>query len=101
MILHIPSGGEVAFQPQEVGTIETIARTQKIQPFANLGIRPIQANRFFLGLEMGLLYQGSPQVNIMANGIIDDSYVDQRMVDKIVSPYKWYPLVRLETGIRF
>lgn len=56
VLLHVPTAGEVAFQPQELGVIETIARTKKIQPLGSLGIRPVQTKRFFIGTEIGMLY---------------------------------------------
>ena len=101
VLTHNAPNAEVAFQSQELGTIEASARTRSLQPFVNLGIRILQTKRFFIGTEWGILYQGAPHVHFSATGMIDDSYVDLQLVDKIVSPYKWYPVLRLETGVRF
>jgi hypothetical protein len=93
--------GSITFTTEEVGSVATTITTQNIQPYLGLGY-----DRFYVGkrtnivLEGGLLYQGKPQVKMLATNMLEQSSEVAPILQNNLGDYQIIPFLQLQLQIR-
>lgn len=95
------SWGSITFTTEEVGSIATTITTNQIQPYLGLGF-----DRFYVGkrtnivLEGGLLYQGKPEVTMVATNMLEQSSELGPVFQNNLGDYQFIPFLQLQLQIR-
>lgn len=93
--------GSITFTTEEVGSIATTITTNKIQPYLGLGF-----DRFYVGrrtnivLEGGLLYQGKPDVTMVATNMLEQSSELGPIFQNNLGDYQFIPFLQLQLQFR-
>jgi hypothetical protein len=88
--------GSITFTPQEIGSVKTTIQTEKIQPFIGIGY-----DRFYVGrsanfsLEGGVLYQGKPQVGMIATNMLELTATQAPILQQNLGDYQLIPFVQV------
>ena len=92
--------GSFELTPDQVGYVNMRIATNIIQPMASLGYILFNNNNFFMQAEAGGYYHGKPIVNIESTGTLRMNDVNQTAIQNFASKYIFYPLLKIETGIK-
>lgn len=93
--------GSITFTTEEVGSVATTITTNKIQPYLGLGY-----DRFFVGkrmnvvLEGGILFQGKPQVTMIATNMLEQTATIAPIFQRNLGDYQLIPFLQLQLQIR-
>jgi hypothetical protein len=88
--------GSITFTPQEIGSVKTTIQTEKIQPYIGIGY-----DRFYVGrnanfsLEGGVLYQGKPQVGMIATNMLELTATQAPILQQNLGDYQLIPFVQI------
>lgn len=91
----------------EVGTLNGKLTFNSTAPYLGLGWGNRPGSRWGLAADIGVLYQGSPQLALSASGALSDpalaSNVEQerRSAEEDLSDFEWYPVLSLGMYFRF
>jgi hypothetical protein len=93
--------GNTVFTNEEIGSVKLTVATEKIQPFLGLGY-----DRFYVGkrtnisLEGGLLYQGKPQVVMIASNVVELTSIRAPVLQSNMSNFSIIPFAQILLQIR-
>jgi hypothetical protein len=93
--------GSFELRPDQVGFVNIRVTTNTIQPMLVLGYALIDNPKFFMQAEAGTYFHGRPIVSMKSTGTLYMNDVNQAAIQNMVSKYRYYPLLKLETGIKF
>jgi hypothetical protein len=105
--------GGVTYPAAQVGTLSGVGRigTRKWAPYAGLGVGRARGDRrAFFFLDLGVIFQGPPSIELTATGPLATDPVFQASLraeaaeanaDLEDGPYKYYPVLALGVGFRF
>ena len=93
--------GDFVLTPDQIGTVDMLITTKKIQPFVGLGYSIINSYRFNISAEAGSFYHGTPAMKVTASGILQSNAMNEAQLNEIVSTVKFLPYLRIEAGIKF
>ena len=93
--------GDFVLTPDQIGSVDMLITTNKIQPFAGLGYSIINSYRFNISAEAGSFYHGTPSMQVTASGILQSNAMNEAQLNEIVSTVKFLPYLRIEAGIKF
>ncbi|GBE09657.1 hypothetical protein BMS3Bbin12_01981 [bacterium BMS3Bbin12] len=108
-----PSGGTYTingtpYSPSQVGSLTGVVTFNRADPYFGIGLgNPFRGGHWTFGLDLGVLYQGTPKVSLTATGAAADpqlaSDIDAAtaQVRSDVRKYRWYPVVMFSAGYRF
>lgn len=93
--------GDMELTKEQVGYVKTNFITNRIQPLLMLGYNIINKQQFFANVELGSYLHGKPQIEMEATGILHSNMMNQEALQNIFSSYQFYPVLKLEIGIKF
>lgn len=102
--------GSATFTGAQVGTLSGKVDFNTLSPYFGIGIgNPVGAgSRFTFTVDIGAIYQGSPNASLSASGPIASNSIFQAELAREVSDlessidkYKFYPLVQVGLNYRF
>ena len=93
--------GSFELNPDQVGYVNIDIRTKRIQPMLAAGYSIIDKKKFFINTEAGVFFHGSPNVIMEATGTLHLNTVNQQAIQETIYKYKYFPVLRIETGIKF
>ena len=102
--------GGVSFTPAQIGTLTGVVRFKENVPYAGIGWGNASARNKQLGfsLDIGVIFQGSPSVELSSNGALanDASFQaelrkEEQNAEADLQEYKYYPVVSLGVSYRF
>lgn len=86
----------VTFTIDEVGTLDGKATFNKIAPYIGLGFgNPYTRGRLKFMADVGFFYQQSPTISFTTTGMLTPSSDQGPLIQKNLSPLKYYPIVTL------
>lgn len=86
--------GDVEFTSNDVGVITIKNNWNKIAPYLGVGFgRAVPNKRFGFGVELGTYFAGSPDVEVSATGIVEQTSSQQPLVQEAFDDYKFLPYV--------
>ncbi len=93
------------YDPAEVGSVQAIVRTKERAPYAGIGWGKA-AGSFGLMLDLGVVFQGEPQLEVITDGPFSSDAVFQQNLDAEVSrvendisDFKYYPVLSIGFSI--
>ncbi len=104
--------GEIEVTPETMGYTSTSVYTSKINPYLGIGLgRSISKSHLVgFGVDLGVVYIGSPKVNLSANGMLqptaeaittsDGTIYNKDIIENNISTYKFYPMVNFQLSFR-
>jgi hypothetical protein len=93
--------GSITFTREEVGSVFTTIKTEKIQPYLGIGYdRFYVGKRLNISLEGGALYQGKPQVSMKASNMLEQSATLAPILQSNLGDYQIIPFLQLQLQIR-
>lgn len=100
--------GGTTFTPADVGTLSSTVTFEGTAPYLGIGFDFELVNRLGLTLDMGVLWQGEPDVSLSANGLLanDPTFLSlldaerDELSDEFDS-YKAYPVISLGLNFNF
>ena len=102
--------GDKTYTAQEVGTLKGKIDFNKMAPYLGLGWDTSfgKDKGFGFLFELGAIYQGSPDVNLSADGLLASNQdfqnnlaKEEENMQRDVDDYKFYPVVSLGLSYRF
>jgi hypothetical protein len=93
-------GGQ-SYTPEQVGTLSGLFDTSEIAPYVGIGLGRIGGRRG-LGfmMDLGVAYQGSPEVQLNASGPVAsqpsfqaDLAEEERNIEEDAKPFRFYPVL--------
>jgi hypothetical protein len=65
-----------------------------------IGYAFVDTKQFFMNAEIGTYFHGRPQVSMEATGTLHLNDINQAAIQKTASKYQYFPLLKIETGIK-
>lgn len=100
--------GGTTFSSAEVGTLRGIASFDDVAPYAGVGLDFGLFGKVGLNLDVGVLFQGEPEVALMASGVLADDpafrnalETERAELQDEVDSYKAYPVASLTFTFQF
>jgi hypothetical protein len=92
--------GSFELNKEQVGYVNINIQTKHIQPMLAAGYSIVDKKKFFINTEAGVYFHGIPQVSMKATGTLHLNDINQAAIQKTASKYQYFPLLKLETGIK-
>ena len=93
--------GSFELNPDQVGYVNINIRTNRIQPMLAGGYSIVDKKKFFINTEAGVYFHGSPNVMMEATGTLHLNTINQQAIQNKIYKYKYFPVLKIETGIKF
>ena len=93
--------GSFELNPNQVGYVNIDIRTKRIQPMLAAGYSIVDKKKFFINTEAGVYFHGCPNVIMEATGTLHLNTVNQQAIQETIYKYKYFPVLKIETGIKF
>ncbi len=94
--------GDISYPTASVGTLRATTSFSSTSPYLGVGYDFTVAKKIGLNLDLGVLWQGDPEVTISADGPLADNPVfqtsleqERRELEDEVSDYKAWPVISL------
>jgi hypothetical protein len=100
--------------PVNLGTLRAEATVDPLGPYLGIGFgRATRGGRFGVALDLGVVYQGDPQVELRAESAVLDQFPElqaivaallvreQMELEREVADYDYYPVVSFTVSYRF
>ena len=92
--------GSFELNKDQVGYVNINIRTKHIQPMLAVGYSIIDNKKFFINTEAGVYFHGSPNVIMEATGTLHFNTVNEAAIQRAISSYQFFPIIKIETGIK-
>ena len=92
--------GTFQLTPDQVGYVNINVKTNNIQPMLAIGYPLLNREKIFITAEAGSYFHGAPKVSMEATGTLHLNTVNQRAIQNVASKYIFYPLLKIEAGIK-
>ena len=101
--------GNTTYMPQQIGTLSGTVTTDDFAPLVTIGYGGTLAEGFTIGAELGVLWQGEPEIDdLRATGLLAstpqlqaDIEREEREIEDELSDYDLWPILQLEFLYRF
>lgn len=102
--------GDTTYQANQVGTLEGKVKFNEIVPYIGIGWDTSfgKRNRFGILVDLGVIYQGSPDVELTATGPFasnqafkDDIQAEEDKLQDDLDQYEYYPVIGIGLSYRF
>lgn len=88
--------GQLTFSAEEIGTVATDIKTNKVQPFLGLGYDEFyRGEHISFSINGGLLYHGKPEVTMVATNMLKPTEENAARLEQNLSGYQFTPLLQL------
>jgi hypothetical protein len=95
--------GSVTYKPEDIGELSgVITMGNQVAPYLGLGLgNPVKAgNGFGFTLDLGVLYMGSPKVELAGTEMLEPMSEEGPVIESNLSWAKWYPSVSLGLSVK-
>lgn len=101
--------GDTTYTPQQIGTLSGTVTMDDFAPQLTIGYGGALAKGFTLGVELGVLWQGQPQIdNLRATGLLADVPQlqadierEEQEIENELEDYELMPILQVELLYRF
>jgi hypothetical protein len=100
--------GGTTYTASQVGTIDGKIDFRAVAPYLGLGWGPSVEKRWGFTFDIGVLFQGSPDVELTASGLLANSPAfqadlaeEQRAIEDELEKFQYYPIIGLGIYYRF
>lgn len=101
--------GNTTYTPQQIGTLSGTVTTDDFAPQLTIGYGGTLAKGFTLGAEIGVLWQGRPQIDdLRSTGLLASTPLlqadierEEREIEDEIDDYELWPILQIELVYRF
>jgi hypothetical protein len=101
--------GNTTYTPQQIGTLSGTVTTDDFAPLLTIGYGGTLAEGFTIGAEIGVLWQGEPEIgDLRSTGLLAstpqlqaDIEREEREIEDDLSDYDMWPILQVEFLYRF
>lgn len=100
--------GGTTFTSAQVGTLQGLTTFEDVAPYAGIGFDFGLFGKVGLNLDLGVMYQGTPEVALMSDGLLADDPVfrealenERAELQEDVDKYKLYPVASVTFNVQF
>lgn len=101
--------GNTTYTPQQIGTLRGTVTTDDFAPMLTIGYGGTLAEGFTIGAELGVLFQGEPEIgDLRGTGLLAsttqfqaDIEREEREIEDDLSDYDLWPILQIEFLYRF
>lgn len=92
--------GKTTFTKEQIGSIETTIRGQKIQPYLAAGFDQFfKSNKIGFGLDLGAMYQGNPKVTMIATNMLVTTASQANIIENNIKGYRFIPYAAIKLNL--
>jgi len=97
--------GDVSIPAEEVGTISgKLGPGHLVSPYLAIGVGNTlpRNHRFSFNFELGMFYQGPPEIELSGEGVIGPmaSENNSHVINQAIAQYSWFPLLNFQLTYR-
>jgi hypothetical protein len=93
--------GSRSYQPGEVGSVTgDLSPGLSLAPYAGIGFGNMVTRRFGLLFDVGVLYMGSPKVDMGATGMLTPTAQEAQQIEENIAWAQWHPIVSIGFSFR-
>ena len=100
--------GGIDFDAADVGTLESVTSFSGTAPYLGIGYDFTILGQVGLNLDLGVLWQGDPEVSLVADGALASDPIfqsalesERQELDDEISDYKAWPVISLGFVVNF
>jgi hypothetical protein len=100
--------GDTTYTAAQVGTIDGKIDFRSVAPYLGLGWGPSMEKRWGFTFDIGVLFQGSPDVELTASGLLAQDPVfladlaeEEQAIQDELEKFQYYPIIALGVYYRF
>jgi len=94
--------GDFVFTPEDIGTIDAEFIWADFAPYVGFGFgRTMSKNSIGFAVELGAFYMGSPDINIKATGMIEETAQEEAELEDNLSDINWLPQLNFRLSYPF
>jgi hypothetical protein len=94
--------GGTIYTPELLGNVSANVQVNKVAPYMGVGLgRPAAANNFSFSIDLGVIYQGAPKVDMTAKGLLEPSAEQGPLIEDNLNWFKFYPVISLGIAYKF
>jgi hypothetical protein len=101
--------GDTRYSQNQIGELNLRVDVPTFAPYAGLGFgNASRGGRLFLSLDLGVIFQGSPEAKLTATGPVaetpqfrDDAQAEVAELNADLRRYRYYPVLAIGIGVRF
>lgn len=98
---NVEAGGTV-YTPAEIGRVDAVVDYDRtVAPYLGIGVgNPIIGGRVGMLFDIGVIHQGSPNVNLDASEMLTPTEGEAAQIEENISWAQWYPVVSIGVSTR-
>jgi hypothetical protein len=97
--------GNTIYTPAQIGTLDGDITTRKFEPLVTMGYGGTVTKGLSLGIDAGVMFQGTPKISPLTSSTGFVSSVDlaneRAQIQDDIHGYKYYPVLQASLGYRF
>jgi hypothetical protein len=97
--------GNTLYTPAQIGTLDGDITTRKFEPLVTIGYGGTVAKGLSLGIDAGVMFQGTPKISPLTSstGFVSpaDLAKERANIQDDIHGYKYYPVLQASLGYRF
>lgn len=94
--------GDIAIQPENMGTVNVKSTWNEWAPYAGLGLRNMRlGGQLGLNLDLGTYYLSSPKVSMTADKLLASNTSNAPTIENNLKNYRWLPVLQLGLAYQF
>jgi hypothetical protein len=94
--------GGTLYTPLLLGNASATVTLNKVAPYLGIGFgRPTSGNCFAFSMDLGVIYQGSPKVDLTAQGLLEPSAEQGPLIEDNIKWFKFYPVISVGSTYTF
>jgi len=100
--------GGITYTSADVGTLTSVTSFEKSAPYVGVGFDFELFNKLGLNMDFGVLWQGSPAVSLVSDGLLANDPVfvaaletERQQLENEVSDYKAWPVISIGLNFSF
>ena len=92
--------GQFALEPEDLGYVDVIIKTNSFLPYAGAGFDFKIARQWGMGMDMGIFYHGKPEVEMTGTGVLNSNEENADQLESNLQTYTWFPNLRIKLNYR-
>lgn len=94
--------GGTLYTPQLLGNVSAKVKLNRVAPYLGIGFgMPTSGNHFTFSMDVGVIYQGAPKVDLTAKGLLEPSAEQGPLIEDNIKWFKFYPVISLGISYKF
>lgn len=94
--------GGTLYTPELLGVVSAKINLNKVAPYLGIGFgKPTHRNHFYFSIDLGVIYQGAPGVDVTATGLLEPTAEQELLIEDNIQWFQFYPVISLGINIHF